>query len=190
MQYLAWMKCVLPYVVIWWTNRKVWWFIDSLISERSTRRPNSLIIVQVYWNVTGSLVCEPVSLWIVTWGLSNIQALVQMMAWHRPGGKPNMNQCYLVYWRIYASLSLNEFLMLHSLSYVGLIIIKKTRKRCDLIICWALLLVWSLSKRTSRHNFAVENRAEIILIGKYKRWGIMLFFFALAEWFPAFYLYC
>ena len=30
------------------------------------------------------------------------------MAWRRPGDKPYLNQWWLVYWRIYASLGLNE----------------------------------------------------------------------------------
>ena len=30
------------------------------------------------------------------------------MAWRRPGDKPYLNQWCLVYWRIYASLGLNE----------------------------------------------------------------------------------
>ena len=40
--------------------------------------------------------------------ISNIPALVQIMAWHRPGNKPFLTQCWLVYRRIYASVGLNE----------------------------------------------------------------------------------
>ena len=38
---------------------------------------------------------------------NNIPVLVQIMAWRRTGNKP-LSEVYLVYWRIYASLGLNE----------------------------------------------------------------------------------
>ena len=43
--------------------------------------------------------------------INNIPAVVQIMAWRRSGDKPlsYLNQWWLVYRRIYASLSLNEF---------------------------------------------------------------------------------
>ena len=40
--------------------------------------------------------------------INNIPALVQIMAWRRPGDKHYLNQWWLVYWRVYASLGLNE----------------------------------------------------------------------------------
>ena len=40
--------------------------------------------------------------------INSIPALVQIMACRRPGDKPYLNQWRLVYWRIYASLGLNE----------------------------------------------------------------------------------
>ena len=40
--------------------------------------------------------------------ISNIPSLVQIMAWRRPGDNHYLNQWWLVYRRIYASLSLNE----------------------------------------------------------------------------------
>ena len=40
--------------------------------------------------------------------INNIPALVQIMAWRRPGDNHYLNQWWLVYWRIYASLGLNE----------------------------------------------------------------------------------
>ena len=42
--------------------------------------------------------------------INNIPALVQIMAWCRPGDKPLSEQCWLVCWRIYASLGLNELI--------------------------------------------------------------------------------
>ena len=39
--------------------------------------------------------------------INNIPALVQIMALHRPGDKP-LYEPWLVYWRIYASLGLND----------------------------------------------------------------------------------
>ena len=44
--------------------------------------------------------------------INNILALVQIMAWRRPGDKPFLNQWWLVYWRIYASLGLNELMLI------------------------------------------------------------------------------
>ena len=39
---------------------------------------------------------------------NNVPALVQIMGWRRPGDKLYLDQWWLVYWRIYASLGLNE----------------------------------------------------------------------------------
>ena len=39
--------------------------------------------------------------------IDNIPALVQIMAWRRLGDKP-LSEPMIVYWRIYASLGLNE----------------------------------------------------------------------------------
>ena len=41
--------------------------------------------------------------------VDNIPALVQLMAWCRPGDKPLSETMMLFYWRKYASLGLNEF---------------------------------------------------------------------------------
>ena len=40
--------------------------------------------------------------------INNIPALVQIMVWRRPGNKPSSEPVIVVYWRIYASLCLNE----------------------------------------------------------------------------------
>ena len=40
--------------------------------------------------------------------VNNIQAFVDTMAWHRSCDKPLYEQWCLIYWRIYASLGLNE----------------------------------------------------------------------------------
>ena len=42
--------------------------------------------------------------------VNNIPTLVQIMAWRRPGDKPLHKQCWLVYWHMYASFGLNEFM--------------------------------------------------------------------------------
>ena len=44
--------------------------------------------------------------------IDNIQALVQIMAWRRQGASHYLNQWWLVYWRMYASLGLNELMPL------------------------------------------------------------------------------
>ena len=40
--------------------------------------------------------------------INNVPALVQIMAWRRPGDTPLSEQMIFFYWRIYASLGLNE----------------------------------------------------------------------------------
>ena len=42
--------------------------------------------------------------------INNIPALVQIMAWRRRGDNHFLNLWWLVYWRIYASLGLNELI--------------------------------------------------------------------------------
>ena len=44
--------------------------------------------------------------------INNIPALVQIMAWRRPGEKPLSEPIMVTYWRIYASLGLNELTIL------------------------------------------------------------------------------
>ena len=44
--------------------------------------------------------------------INNILALVWIMAWRRPGDKPLSEPKMGIYWRIYASLGLNEILYL------------------------------------------------------------------------------
>ena len=43
--------------------------------------------------------------------INNIPALIQIMAWHRPETSHYLNQRWLVYWHIYASLGFNEWKM-------------------------------------------------------------------------------
>ena len=43
--------------------------------------------------------------------INNIPALVQIMAWRRPGNKPLSEAMMVIYWRIYESLGLNELIM-------------------------------------------------------------------------------
>ena len=55
-----------------------------------------------------------ISLKIVLQGLfNNIPALVQLMAWRRPGDKPLSEPVMVNFWRIYASLGLNELINLN-----------------------------------------------------------------------------
>ena len=54
------------------------------------------------------LISMKISLKFVPKGqINNIPALVQIIAWRRPGDKPLSNPVWEVYWRKYASLSLN-----------------------------------------------------------------------------------
>ena len=46
--------------------------------------------------------------WVPKVRISNIPALVQIMAWRRQARSHYVNQWWLVYWRIYASLGLND----------------------------------------------------------------------------------
>ena len=52
--------------------------------------------------------------YVPTGQINNIPTLVQIMAWRRPGDKPLSGQWWLVCWRIYASLGLNELRGTHS----------------------------------------------------------------------------
>ena len=45
--------------------------------------------------------------------IGNIPALVQITAWYRPGTSHYLNQWWLVYWRIYASLCFNVLTIRH-----------------------------------------------------------------------------
>ena len=47
--------------------------------------------------------------------INNILALVQIMAWRRLGDKPWSEPMMVLYWRIYASLGLNELIELYCL---------------------------------------------------------------------------
>ena len=44
--------------------------------------------------------------------INNISALVQIMAWRRPGNKLLFEQIIFIYWDIYASLGLSELIKL------------------------------------------------------------------------------
>ena len=46
--------------------------------------------------------------------INNIPALVLIMAWRSPGDKPFLHQWWLIHWRIFASLSLNELCYTHA----------------------------------------------------------------------------
>ena len=54
---------------------------------------------------------------LVEWGykvwINNIPALVQIMAWRRPGDKQLSEPMMVSYWRIYASFGLNELIEYH-----------------------------------------------------------------------------
>ena len=52
--------------------------------------------------------------------INTIPALVQIMAWRRPGDKPLSEPWWLVHLRIYASLGLNELTSHHSLVTIPL----------------------------------------------------------------------
>ena len=56
--------------------------------------------------------------------INTVPALVQIMAWRRPGDKPLSEPMIVIYWRIYALLGLNEFmisrvLLLHNVAYIA-----------------------------------------------------------------------
>ena len=50
--------------------------------------------------------------------INNIPALVQIMAWRRPGDKPLSEPWWLYYWRIYASFGVNELRYMCNRKYV------------------------------------------------------------------------
>ena len=68
------------------------WGRDKMTAILQTTFPNA--IVWIRWYFTEVFSCP----------INNIPALVQIMAWHRPGDKPLFEHWWLLYWRIYASL--------------------------------------------------------------------------------------
>ena len=58
--------------------------------------------------------------------ITNTPTMVQILAWRRPGDNQYLNQWCLVYWRIYASLCLNELMPPHSTKHCNI---------CDKIYC-------------------------------------------------------
>ena len=62
--------------------------------------------------------------------ISSIQTLVQIMAWRRPGNKPN--QWWLVYWRIYASIGINELTQFAQSTgnWITSFIVRQSRWKC------------------------------------------------------------
>ena len=86
--------------------------------------------------------------------INNIPALVQIMAWRRPGDKPlSEPMMVLVYWRIYASLGLNE--LYNQCSTI-------IRRRHPIAKTWGQAVGWNheLKVQSKLHNFgcsAVRN---------------------------------
>ena len=72
--------------------------------------------------------------------INNIPALVQIMAWRRQATSHYLNQWWLVYWRIYASLGLNELTQMSSYWFSWLLEPLITSKQLSvqpLTICFA-----------------------------------------------------
>ena len=69
--------------------------------------------------------------------INNIPALVQKMAWRRPGAKPFLNKWWLVYWHIYmyVSFGLNEL-----------------KRQCDIKYSYAFLICFNWRLNTCDIN--------------------------------------
>ena len=96
-------------VVSFWPNssKLTHWDHDKMATIVQTTFSNAFHWMKNVWTSIN------ISLKFVPKGLiNNIPALVQIMAWRRPGDKPvyeaMMKQWWLDYWCIYASLGLNE----------------------------------------------------------------------------------
>ena len=86
------------------------WFecLNSLRPRRNRRHFADDIFNRIFLNENAWIPIK-ISLKFVPKGpINDIPALVQIMAWHRPGAKPLSEPMMVIYWRIYASLGLNE----------------------------------------------------------------------------------
>ena len=81
------------------------YFFNTLRPRQNCRHFSDDIFTYIFLNENVWILIK-ISLKFVRKGpVNNIPALVQIMAWCRPGDKHYLNQWWLVYWRIYASLA-------------------------------------------------------------------------------------
>ena len=84
------------------------WLLNTLRPRQNGRHYPDDIFKCIFLNENAWIPIK-ISLKFVPKGpINKIPALVQIMAWRRSGDKPLSEQWWLVYWRIYASLGLNE----------------------------------------------------------------------------------
>ena len=101
-------KCCQQSVGMWGQSMGFILCVNTLRPRQNGRHFTDDIFKCIFLNENVWIPIE-ISLKFVLKGLiNNIAVLVQIMAWCRPGDKPLSNQWWLVYWRIYVSLGLNE----------------------------------------------------------------------------------
>ena len=84
------------------------WWLNTLRPGQNGRHFTDDIFKRIFFN-ENVWISIKISLRFVPKGpINNIPALVQIMAWRRSGDKPFLNQWWVDYRRIYASLGLNE----------------------------------------------------------------------------------
>ena len=107
---------------------------NSLRPRRNRRHFADAIFKCIFLNENVWIVLKISLKFVPKVRINNIPALVQMMAWRRPGDKPLSEQWWSVYWRIYASLSLNEL----------------TGPACNMKLLYILghvIILWILSRK-------------------------------------------
>ena len=96
------------------TVMKYWWqnlfsFVNKLRPGQNGGHYTDDIFKSILWNENVWISLNISLKFVRKVPISNIPTLVQIMAWRRPGDKPS-SEPMIVYWRIYASLGLNELI--------------------------------------------------------------------------------
>ena len=90
------------------TYRNFLWHLNTLRPRQKGRRFPDDIFKYIFLNENVRISLNISLKFIPKVRINNILALVQIMAWRWPGDKPLSNQWWVIHWRIYASLGLNE----------------------------------------------------------------------------------
>ena len=100
------------------TNAFVGIAFKTLRPRQNGRRFQDNIFKCIFFNENVSIVIKISLKFVLKGPINNIPALVQIMAWRRLGDKLYLNQWWLVYRRIYASLSFNELISISTACHV------------------------------------------------------------------------
>ena len=90
---------------------KIVWPFNTLRPRQNYRHFPDDIFKYIFFNQSVWMSIEISLKFVPKCQINNIPALVQIMAWRRPGDKP-LSEPMMVHWRICASLGLNELRLL------------------------------------------------------------------------------